>query len=138
MNPQHPLSAERLYALMGDKMHDFPPYFIDMLERKLEEYDRSRSNNDREVHLRLVPEVGNDAPLVGVDCYADLKRSAKVAVPIQTLHGLASIFEILHSMHLGRHDGDPEGGVTDHLVEGLIVSGRALVKASIDAMWGET
>lgn len=136
MDPKHPLSAKRLYALMGDKMHDFPPYFIERLERKLEEFETSRGNENRVSHLRVVPDGGHDAPLTGSGCHADLPRMDHVAVSRGTLQGLASIFEILHSVHLGRVEGQPDGGLSDHLVEGLIVSGRALVRSSADASWG--
>lgn len=133
---QYPLSAKRLYALMGDRMLDFPPHFIERLERRLEAFETSRTSEHRVVHLRVVPDVGPDAPLIGNRPHADLQRTAQVAVPIRTLQGLASIFEILHSVHLGRQDGQPDSGLSDHLVEGLIVSGRALVRTSADAMWG--
>jgi len=133
---QYPLSAKRLYALMGDRMLDFPPHFIERLERRLEAFETSRNDKHRVVHLRVVPDVGPDAPLIGNTPHADLQRTAQVAVPIRTLQGLASIFEILHSVHLGRQDGQPDSGLSDHLVEGLIVSGRALVRSSADAMWG--
>ena len=133
---QYPLSAKRLYALMGDRMLDFPPHFIERLERRLEAFETSRNDKHRVVHLRVVPDVGPDAPLIGNTPQADLQRTAQVAVPIRTLQGLASIFEILHSVHLGRQDGQPDSGLSDHLVEGLIVSGRALVRSSADAMWG--
>ncbi|PKH69600.1 hypothetical protein CXF96_07415 [Stenotrophomonas sp. Betaine-02u-21] len=54
MDPKHPLSAKRLHALLGDRMLDFPPHFIERLERRLEEYETSRSRGESVVHLRLV------------------------------------------------------------------------------------
>ena len=38
--------AKRLYALLGDKMHDFPPHFIEHLERRLEEFETSLTSAD--------------------------------------------------------------------------------------------
>jgi hypothetical protein len=35
MESQNPLSAKRLHALIGDKIHEFPPYFIERLEGSL-------------------------------------------------------------------------------------------------------
>ena len=137
MEPQFPLSAKRLYALMGDRMHDFPPHFIERLERRLEEFETSRSHPHGVPHLRLVPDEVPDASCWAGTCHhAVPQRLAHVAVPIRSLQGLASIFEILHSVHLGRQDGQPDGGLSDHLVEGLIVSGRELLRSSADAQWG--
>ena len=132
MESQYPLGAKRLHALLGDKMHSFPPHFIEKLERTLEEHEREQIARSRTVHLKLVPDVADDAPLLGADAYIDLKRHSKVAIPLRTLQGLASIFEILHAVHLAKQDGDPEGVLSEHLVEGLIVSGRAMVKSASD------
>lgn len=138
MEPQNPLSAKRLHALIGDKIHEFPPYFIERLEKRLEEFETSRESSSGVVHLHLVPDVSNDAPMLGKDSYADLKRHSKVAVPIATLQGIGAILEILHSVQVGRQDGGTQAVLSDHLVEGLITSGRALVKSSMESMWSST
>ena len=136
METTTPLSAKRLHALMGDKMHELPAHFIEQLEQKLRDYGDFSDARRRAVHLQLVPDITADAPLLGGDHHADLKRHSKVAVPIRTLQGLAAILEILHSVEVGKQEGGAGVVAGAHLVEGLIVSARAMVKASADAMWG--
>lgn len=106
---EHPLSAARLYALMGEAMHELPPHFIERLERKLECF-QSRC-------------VGDLSPA---------QRRDSVPVPGRTLQGLDAILEILHAVHLGQQNGDREAVLSEHLVEGLIVSGRVLIKTCVD------
>ncbi|MBD8644092.1 hypothetical protein IFT63_10895 [Stenotrophomonas sp. CFBP 13724] len=136
MESQNPLSAKRLHALIGDKIHEFPPYFIERLERKLEEFEASRENPAGVVHLHLVPDLPNDARVFDLDSYAD--RHRKVAMPIATLQGIGAILEILHSVQVGRQEGGTQAVLSDHLVEGLITAGRALVDSSIESMWSAT
>jgi len=57
-----------------------------------------------------VPDITADAPLLGGDRHADLKRHSKVAVPIRTLQGLGAILEILHSVEVGKQEGGAGGG----------------------------
>lgn len=135
MEPHYPLAAKRLYALMGDKMLDFPPQFIERLERRLEAFETSRTNEHVVVPLRLVSDIENDAAAKDDDGNEEPQRAALVAVPIRNLQALASILEILHSVHLGKQDVQAEGDFSSLMVEGLIVSGRNLVRASADAMW---
>ena len=136
MESQYPLSAKRLYALMGDRMQDFPPHFIERLERRLEAFETSRSNQHRVMHLRLLSSAESDAPLTGEGCHPDLKGTAQVAVPIRTLQALASIFEVLHAVHVSRHEVQLDAGFGGFMIEELIVSGRELVRSTGDAMWG--
>ena len=136
MESQNPLSAKRLHALIGDKIHEFPSYFIERLERKLEEFEASRENPAGVVHLHLVPDLPNDARVFDLDSYAD--RHRKVAMPIATLQGIGAILEILHSVQVGRQEGGTQAVLSDHLVEGLITAGRALVNSSIESMRSAT
>lgn len=137
MDSHYPLSAKRLYALMGDRMIDFPPHFIEHLERRLEEFETSRTNAHRVMHLRVVRDTEPDVPLTACGCPAEPQRKADVAVSIRTLQALASIFEVLHSMHMKQQDGQQGNGLGRFLIEELIVSGRELVRSSADAMWGQ-
>lgn len=137
MESHYPLAAKRLYALMGDKMLDFPPYFIERLERRLEAFETSRSNKHVVVPLRLISEIDCEAVATPEDSPAEPQRAALIAVPVRTLQALASIFEILHAVHLGKQDVQSEGCVTSLMVEGLILSGRDLVRSSADAMWSQ-
>jgi len=99
MDSHYPLSAKRLYALMGDKMLDFPPQFVERLERRLEAFETSRTNKHVVVPLRLVSNIQDDAAPTDVDGGEEPQRVALVAVPIRNLQALASILEILHSVH---------------------------------------
>lgn len=137
MDPHYPLSAKRLYALMGDRMIDFPPHFIEHLERRLEEFETSRTNAHRVMHLRVVRGTEPDVPLPPCGCAKEPQRKADVAVSIRTLQALASIFEVLHSVHMGQQDGQQDNGLGRFLIEELIVSGRELVRTSADAMWSQ-
>ncbi len=135
MEPHSPLAAKRLYALMGDKMLDFPPHFIERLERRLEAFETSRTHKHVVVPLRLVSDIDCEAAGTGDDCPEEPQRAALIAVPIRTLQALASIFEILHAAHLGNQDVQSEGCFTSLMMEGLILSGRDLVRSSADTMW---
>lgn len=131
MDPQYHLSAKRLYALMGDRLQDFPPHVIDHVERRLEAFETARNNRNRVSHLRLVPDrVG-----MGIG-YAHRQRMAEAAVPIRTLQRLSSVFEILYSLHTARMIGQPDTGFDDFLIEELLRSGRDLLCSSLDDPWG--
>ena len=125
MESKHPLSAKRLYALIGDKMHDFPPYFVERLERSLEEMERQRLSSARVVRLKK-------EPVPNAPCHP-----ANIVVPVSTLQALDYVLEILLTHHLGRVDDNTPGTVTDHMVEGLIVAGRELLRSSGDTAWSE-
>lgn len=135
MESHYPLAAKRLYALMGDKMLDFPPHFIERLERRLEAFETSRTNKHVVVPLRLVSDVDAEAAPTGSHGPEEPQRAALVAVPLRTLQALASIFEVLHAVHLNKQDVQSEGCVTSLMVEGLILSGRDLVRSAAEAMW---
>lgn len=130
METTHPPDAQRLYALLGERMYQFPPRIIRQLEHTLEAYERERLATVRVPHLQLVGDVRAPPPLSDADRLADMQRRSQVPVSPGILQGLASIFEILHAVQLARHEGDHEGVLSEHLVEGLIVSGRALMKAA--------
>ena len=135
MESHYPLSAKRLYALMGERMQDFPPHLIERLERRLEAFETSRTNQHRVMHLRLLSRTYSDAPLASEGFHPDLKGTAQVAVSIRTLQALASIFEVLHAVHVSRQDVQSDAGFGNFMIEELIVSGRELVRSSGDAMW---
>ncbi len=130
MDTQHPLSARRLYGLIGDKIHDYPPFFIERLERRLEQFDTDSAAIAGKPPLKLVtPTSGIGDSRRRHDAARTLPRGA-VAVPARTLQGLDAILEILHAAHLAKQDGDPEGMLSEHLVEGLLVCGRTLLKTT--------
>ena len=136
METNYPLSAQRLYALIGDRISEFPPRFLERLEHRLEESEQLRARSECTFNLRLVPDVGSDAPLLGPDSHAELKREGKVGVPIRTLQALGSILEILHAAHVAKPEVHPEAAITGQMVEGLIVCGREMVTSSMAEMWG--
>lgn len=128
MDTKHPLSAERLHALVGDKMHDFPPYFVEQLERKLEEMEQQRAQPSRVVQLRPVKGVSDQAAATTHDGTASLTHVERVAIPVSTLRALAYTLDILHTAHLFRQDHVSVGMVSEQMVEGLIISGREMLK----------
>lgn len=73
METNYPLSAERLYSLIGDKISEFPPHFIERLERKLEEFAQLRPRGDRVVQLQRYPVSAAMRP-----------RAARTALPTGT------------------------------------------------------
>jgi hypothetical protein len=137
MDPKHPLSARRLYALLGEKMHDLPPYFIERLEQRLEEYDATRDRSANVVQLHMVSDTTVDVPCASRNCPAGSACGASVAVPMRTLHGLAVLFDLLHAAHLSRLGATPEGGISEQHVGGLILTGQALLSATTQAQWSE-
>ncbi|MDY1034026.1 hypothetical protein [Stenotrophomonas sp. CFBP8980] len=133
METNYPLSAERLYSLIGDKISEFPPHFIERLERKLEEFAQLRPRGDRVVQLQRVPSVGSNAPSSGPHGPAD----RNVAVPFRTLLALGTVLEILHAVHVARPEETPETMISDQMVEGLIVCGREMVESVKAETWGK-
>jgi len=127
---QHPLSSARLRALLGDAIHDLPPYFIEELERKLEQYDRDHPAAAR--LSRLSMEAGESIEYESGGSWTRPTIEETVCVPVRTLQGLDAILELLHAAHIGQRDGDIDAMLSDHLVEGLIVAGRALARSSHD------
>jgi hypothetical protein len=131
MGPQHPLSAKRLHALLGDKMLDFPPHFIEMLEKRLEEMEAERP---RPCGVVVPLRPGNGA-LHGASHATDPAHDESTTVPVSTLRALSNILDILHTAHLFRQDHVTASMVSEQMVEGLIVCGRELLKGHAGAMW---
>jgi hypothetical protein len=122
METNYPLSAKRLYSLIGDRISEFPPYFIERLEHRLEESEQQRERGGRVVSLRRAPDVASEA---------ERRRQDEVGVPLHSLHAPGSILETLHAVHVARPEAHSDAGITAQIVEGLIVCGREIVKASI-------
>ena len=135
MDTKHPLSAKRLHALMGDKIHDFPPYFVEQLEPKLEEMEQQRPRPCRVVQLRPVKGVNDQGTAPAHDGVASLTHIESVAIPVTTLRALAYTLDILHTAHLFRQDHISVGMVSEQMVEGLIISGREMLKSYAGATW---
>lgn len=133
MDPQHPLSAKRLHALLGDTMLDFPPHFIETLEKRLEKMDAERP---RPCGVVVPLRPGNGA-LDSVRNPGDLTHEASTTVPVSTLRALSNILDILHTAHLFRQDPITASMVSEQMVEGLIVCGRELLKGHAGAMWAD-
>jgi len=133
---QYPLSSARLRALLGDAFHDVPPYFIEKLERRLEQYDEDNpaaarlSKLSMEASESIESESGGTWTRSADQSLACTEES--VFVSVRTLQGLDAILEVLHAAHIGRRDRDPDAMLSDHLLEGLIVAGRALARPSHD------
>jgi hypothetical protein len=137
MDTKHPLSAKRLHALMGDKIHDIPPYFVEQLERKLEEMEQQRAQPSRVVRLRPVKAVNDQRTASNHDGTASLPHVESVAIPVTTLRALAYTLDILHTAHLFRQDHVSVGMVSEQMVEGLIISGQEMLKGYVAATWAD-
>ncbi|WP_349985407.1 hypothetical protein ABRP17_008660 [Stenotrophomonas sp. WHRI 8082] len=126
MTPDHPLTSAHLASLLGEQIHDVPQKFIETLERRLQQYATEHPASTRLTHLTLVPSL----PAPDTDPSAELERLGKVAVPIRVMQALDAALEILHAEHIARCDGDTASLLGEHLVDGLLVAGRELIKAS--------
>ena len=126
MTAEQPLGSARVAALLGEQIHDVPSCFIAKLERRLQEFER------------LTPVVGHlssrwvvpAARAAVTPCFEDLERHGKVAVPLRVMQALDAALEILHAEQIARRDGDDGTLLGDHLLEGLLIAGRELIKAS--------
>jgi len=126
LTPDHPLSSAHLASLLGEQIHDVPQKFIETLERRLQQYATEHPASTRLTHLTLVPAL----PAPDADPTAELERVGRVAVPIRVMQALDAALEILHAEHIARCDGDTASLLGEHLVDGLLVAGRELIKAS--------
>lgn len=134
METNYPLSAKRLYALIGEKISEFPPYFIERLEQTLEASEQSRTRSAEVVHLRLVPTVSNDAPLLALNDGVESNRQRDATAHVRTLQAVAVVLEILHAVHVSRHEDPPEATITEEMVEGLIICGREMIRSATAGM----
>ena len=129
MDTDYPLSAKRLYALIGEKISEFPPYFIERLERKLEASEQSRTRSAEVVYLHLVPPLRKDAPLRSPDDGVEPNPLRDATAHVRTLQAVAVVLEILDAVHATRPEDHPEARITDDAVEGLIICGREMIKS---------
>lgn len=134
MDTDYPLSAKRLYALIGEKISEFPPYFIERLEQKLEESEQSRTRSAEVVHLRLVPSGRKDAPLRSLGDGVEPYPQRDATSHLRTLQAVAVVLEILHAVHVSRHEDHPEATITEEMVEGLIICGREMIRSATAGM----
>jgi hypothetical protein len=122
---------ERLHALMGDRMLDFPPHFIEKLEQRLEAMEAERFRSC-DVVVPLRPATGT---VQRASHAADPAQDESTAVPVSTLRALSNILDILHTAHLLQQDHITASMVSERSVECLIVCGRELLKGHAGAMW---
>lgn len=134
METNYPLSAKRLYALIGEKFSEYPPYFIERLEQMLEASEQSRTRSAQVVHLRLVPTVSNDAPLLALNDGVESNRQREATSHVRILQAVAVVLEILHAVHVSRPEDHPKARITEEMVEGLIICGREMIKSATAGM----
>ena len=136
-----PHSSPRLHALLGESMKDLPLHFIEKLESLLAE-----PLHGNKPHLYMVrnetcvpPQPNDDAPMSatssGVSAAAAWMRQARdkdrwVSARFQ---GLSTVLELLHAVQLERGGDEAEPMLGEHLVEGLLVTGRLLAGHRLDA-----
>ena len=120
----HPPGSPRMTALLGDHIHTLPPYLVERLERCLAHWEQEQPARVRATHLALVPDLRANRP----ERFDELERSGNVAVPLRVLEAVDAVLEILHAEHIARRDGDTASLLGEHLVEGLLVAGREMIK----------
>lgn len=133
MTSPHPLCSARIASVLGQQGGDVPTWFAERLERMLEQLQHDASTRPPKRHLAMLP---------ALDCQHThdtdaLNRSGYVAVSLRVLQSLDTILEILHAEHLAREDGCTDTLLGEHLVDGLLVAARQLIKtcdqSAIDA-----
>lgn len=134
MDTHHPLCADRLYALLGEDMYDLPPCFIERLEQTLAAAERERVNTVVRLHPTKCRAATAPMPSAPHDGHG---HAGKIALPVQTLQGLDCLLELLQSVQVARQDRDTEGLVSEHVLEGLIVAGRQLLKGTAGTVRGD-
>jgi len=118
-------AGARLYAVIGEAVHDLPPRFVNRLEGIL------KAQEDAQYAGQLA--VPSASPQPG---HIDTGKRAHLMMIERKLSGLDAVLEILHAAQIDVADGADELVIGEHLVEGLQVAARGLLKTSRDALRG--
>ena len=89
MDTDYPLSAKRLYALIGEKISEFPSYFIERLEKKLEASEQSRTRSAEKDGMDEVAKACGVGP-------ATLRRQLNGAFPLYVV----TLFQVTQALGL--------------------------------------
>jgi hypothetical protein len=136
-----PNSFPRLYALLGESMKSLPLHFIEKLESLLDEPLYGTPPHlyvvGKETGAPPYPEHDESAAAApsGISAAAAWMRQARdkdrwVSARFQ---GLSTVLELLHAVQLERGGSEAEPMLGEHLVEGLLVTGRLLAGHRLDA-----
>ncbi|GAB3052702.1 hypothetical protein [Stenotrophomonas tumulicola] len=131
-------AGARLYALIGEAVHNLPPRFVTKLERILKAQEESRRGYRPVVGLpSLQQRTPTDGSAADPRELADAWRCDLMLVD-RKLRGLGAVLEVMQTAHLdvGVYDDVEEMLLGGHLVEGLLVVGRDLVASARDALRG--
>ncbi len=118
-------AGARLYAVIGEAVHDLPPRFVSRLEGILKAQEDAQYAGHP-----AVPSVSQQSGHINGG------KRAHLMMIERKLSGLDAILEILHAAHIDAAEGADEPVIGEHLVEGLLVAGRDLLKTSRDALNG--
>jgi len=130
-----PLSTPRLYALLGESMHQLPLPFVQKLEVLLHGYEMERRSASGLTRDGLAPvDLGTEVSATPRE--ATVPLTGRVSMAQRRLQGAAAVLEVLHAAHLDQWEEGPGAMFGEHLVEGLVVAGRHLVDAAREALDG--
>jgi len=119
----------RLYALLGDAMHDLSPRFVTRLERILEAQQEEGCVPDRVVDIMQARQCSMKNGQPEGARRAAARRHDEAASISRKLAGLSSIVQILDAAHHCREDATNQPVLGVQMVQGLLVAGRALLDA---------
>ena len=124
--------SKRLYALIGEGADGLPRYFVEKLERILEQQESDRTACIGSPKLRVVradqyvPQEAREGRCPS--------RKREVAEVSRTVRSLAAILDSLYAVHREHYDEADETTLTPHMMEGLFITGRQLARSASEAL----
>jgi len=121
------LSEKRLYALIGDKVCDLPPSFLERLDSILQQQRLEQTLQSPTTLTLISPASREEGERALHDAECQRWRRASI-VCRRNLESLSAILEILESAHADvvEDDDAEERMLAPRLVDGLIIVGRRL------------
>ncbi len=129
------LSEKRLYALIGDKVCDLPPSFLERLDSILQQQRLEQALQSPTTLTLMSPASREKGARALHD--AECQRWRRTSIMCRrSLESLSAILEILESAHADVVDDDDQEGrmLAPRLVDGLIIAGRRLADTTIRAL----
>lgn len=126
---------DRLYALLGDALHDLPPRFVSRLERILAEQPLEAPGCDRVVDISRARQRASSDGRHGPEAWpsAPVQRTDAASIS-RKLAGLSTIVQILDAAHHCRGEERDAPVLGAHMVDGLPVAARELFDGVAQAL----
>lgn len=129
------LGSQRLYALIGEDIHDLPASFVQKLELLLQrQHVDDAPASPARLSLVRPGECGGGADILRDEATRRWRR--EYIVVRRTLQSLSAILEILQAAHMDVPDAHGETMLAPHLVEGLLAAGRGLTDTTLKTLDG--